>query len=82
MSDNAHDVLDKKDQRTNANRLAAASDANRMSDDTPADPEAAASQVDPTLPAKIHGNDPSRGAEIDKEIQQEEEELLKKKGAL
>jgi hypothetical protein len=30
----------------------------------------------------MHGNDPSRGAEIDKEIQEEEREELKKKGAL
>ena len=35
---------------------------------------------DPTLPAKMHGNKPSRGAEIDAEIQAEEEEELKRKG--
>ena len=32
------------------------------------------------LKAKKHGNEPSRGAKIDAELQQEEEELLKKKG--
>ncbi|KAL9004224.1 MAG: hypothetical protein Q9188_002944 [Gyalolechia gomerana] len=31
--------------------------------------------------AKKHGNDPSKGAKIDAELQQEEEEFLKKKGA-
>ncbi|KFX85848.1 hypothetical protein O988_09869 [Pseudogymnoascus sp. VKM F-3808] len=35
---------------------------------------------DPTLPAKMHNNEPSRGAEIDKELQQEDEEELRKKG--
>ena len=29
----------------------------------------------------MHGNEPSRGAEIDAEIQAEEEKILKKKGA-
>ncbi|KAL9596763.1 MAG: hypothetical protein Q9219_005588 [cf. Caloplaca sp. 3 TL-2023] len=42
--------------------------------------EARDSQADPTLPAKKHGNEPSKGAKIDAELQQEEEELLKKKG--
>ena len=31
--------------------------------------------------ARNHGNEPSKGAKIDAEIQQEEEEMLKKKGA-
>ena len=35
---------------------------------------------DPTLLAKMHGNKPSRGAEIDAEIQAEEEEELRRKG--
>jgi len=29
----------------------------------------------------MHGNEPSRGAKIDAQIQQEEEELLRKKDA-
>lgn len=36
---------------------------------------------DATLPAKAHGNKPSRGAEIDQELKEEEEAILKKKGA-
>ncbi len=33
------------------------------------------------LKAKNHGNEPSKGAKIDADIQAEEEEMLKKKGA-
>lgn len=35
---------------------------------------------DPTLPAVMHGNEPSKGARIDAELQAEEEEMLQKKG--
>ena len=35
---------------------------------------------DPTLPARMHGNEPSRGAKIDAQIQAEEEEELRRKG--
>lgn len=31
--------------------------------------------------ARNHGNEPSKGAKIDAELQQEEEEILKKKGS-
>ncbi|KAH9807812.1 hypothetical protein Tdes44962_MAKER06328, partial [Teratosphaeria destructans] len=31
--------------------------------------------------AKNHGNEPSKGAKIDQELKEEEEALLKKKGA-
>lgn len=34
----------------------------------------------PNPQAKMHGNEPSRGAQVDAEIQAEEEEMLKKKG--
>lgn len=34
---------------------------------------------DPTYRATMHGNEPSRGAKVDAEIQREEEELLRKK---
>lgn len=34
-----------------------------------------------SVQAKNHGNEPSKGAKIDAEIQAEEEEMLKKKGA-
>lgn len=35
---------------------------------------------DPLAPAQAHGNEPSRGAKVDAEIQNEEEEYLKRKG--
>lgn len=38
------------------------------------------SKKDATLPAKMHGNEPSKGAKIDAELQAEEEATLKKKG--
>jgi len=84
---NAHLGNDSKDERTIANRLAAAGPQNDTSNstDNPAgkskDAETRASQIDPTAPAKMHGNDPSRGAKIDKELQDEEAELLAKKDA-
>ncbi|RMZ76934.1 hypothetical protein DV737_g4578, partial [Chaetothyriales sp. CBS 132003] len=40
-----------------------------------------AAQKDPTLPARLHGNEPSRGAEIDKEIADEEAEIIAKMDA-
>lgn len=33
------------------------------------------------LQAALHGHEPSKGAKVDREIQQEEQEMLKKKGA-
>ena len=35
---------------------------------------------DPREPALKHGNKPSRGAEIDAELQAEDKEILRKKG--
>ncbi|CAO1601483.1 hypothetical protein XANCAGTX0491_005140 [Xanthoria calcicola] len=52
----------------------------RENESEPISKEARDSQADPTLPARKHGNEPSKGAKIDAEIQQEEEEMLKKKG--
>jgi hypothetical protein len=34
----------------------------------------------PTDIARSHGNEPSKGAKIDEELQREEEEYLKRKG--
>ncbi|KAJ9133501.1 hypothetical protein NKR19_g9023 [Coniochaeta hoffmannii] len=38
------------------------------------------SQEDPTAPAIMHGNEPSRGAKIDKELQEEDQAILARKG--
>lgn len=40
--------------------------------------EQKAGEADPTAPAKMHGNEPSRGAKIDKQIMDEEEEIIRK----
>lgn len=37
-------------------------------------------QQDATLPARAHGNEPSKGAKIDQQIREEEEAELKRKG--
>ncbi|EOO01681.1 hypothetical protein UCRPA7_2798 [Phaeoacremonium minimum UCRPA7] len=73
---NSHLANDSKDQRTIANRLVA-EESKTEPEDTG---ESALSKKDPTLPAKDHGNEPSRGAKIDAQIQAEEEEELKRKG--
>ncbi|THU88105.1 hypothetical protein K435DRAFT_782181 [Dendrothele bispora CBS 962.96] len=76
--DNAHAMLDSKDQRSIANRLGAASaqhydnESNKTKDTI----------EDPTEPARSHGNEPSRGAQIDAELKAEEEEYLKNKGKI
>ncbi|KAL8673382.1 MAG: hypothetical protein Q9168_002172 [Polycauliona sp. 1 TL-2023] len=75
---NSHKATDSKDERSIANKLER--ESKREDQSEPASKEAKESQADPTLPAKKHGNEPSKGAKIDAEIQQEEEEMLKKKG--
>ena len=37
--------------------------------------------TDPLEPASRQGHEPSRGAQVDAELKQEEEEILKQKGA-
>ncbi|KAF6229199.1 hypothetical protein HO133_007315 [Letharia lupina] len=76
---NSHKANDSKDERSIANKLAR--EGKRQHEPEEISKEAAEYQKDPTLPAKNHGNEPSKGAKIDAEIQQEEEEMLKKKGA-
>jgi len=73
----SHKAHDSKDQRSIANRLAR--EEQRENEPEEKDEEAKLVQKDPTLPAKSHGNEPSRGAKIDAEIQAEEEEMIKKK---
>ena len=68
-----------EDQRSIANRLAAADSTNDNSSGKTKDAETKAGEIDPTLPARMHGNEPSRGAKIDKKIEDEEAELLRRK---
>ncbi|KAH8156547.1 hypothetical protein CIB48_g11701 [Xylaria polymorpha] len=76
--ENSHLPNDSKDERTIANRLA--NEERKLNRKEQDDPETAASKKDPTLPAKLHGNEPSRGAKVDSELQAEEEEYLQRKG--
>jgi hypothetical protein len=74
--EHSHNNLDSKDERSIANRLAAEEKKAEPADD----PETAMAKKDPTLPAKMHGNEPSKGAKVDAQIQAEEEEELARKG--
>ncbi|KAJ9646046.1 uncharacterized protein PV06_01887 [Exophiala oligosperma] len=78
---NSHQSNDSKDQRSIGNRLAAAGPQNDDSSRHTLSAEDKAGQIDPTLPARMHGNEPSRGAKIDKEIEDEEAAILAKKDA-
>ncbi|KAI0019670.1 hypothetical protein F4780DRAFT_427063 [Xylariomycetidae sp. FL0641] len=76
--EHSHKPNDSKDERSIANRLD--HEERKLNREEPKDPETKASQQDPTLPAQLHGNEPSKGAKIDAELRAEEEETLKKKG--
>ncbi|KAK4466644.1 hypothetical protein QBC42DRAFT_282090 [Cladorrhinum samala] len=73
---NSHQFNDSKDSRSLGNRAAA---EKQSSDSAQESLETTLGKRDPTLPAKIHGNKPSRGAEIDAELQADDEATLKKK---
>ncbi|MCJ1305420.1 hypothetical protein MMC08_008234 [Hypocenomyce scalaris] len=78
--EHSHKANDSKDQRSIANKLAR--ETKRQGEPDDISEEAALSQKDPTLPARSHGNEPSKGAKIDAELQAEEEEELRRKGKL
>lgn len=71
---NSHQANDPKDERPLANRFAAEEKREKQEKQRQKELE-----IDPTLPAKMHGNKPSKGAKIDQEIKEEEQELLGKK---
>ena len=70
-----------EDERSIANRLATAEPQNDSTSGKTLDAETKASQKDPTAAAKMHGNEPSKGAKIDKELMDEEAEIIAKKDA-
>lgn len=74
---NSHDNNDSKDNRTIANKLASKSKEDNS--DSNKSIEKQRLDQDATLPARAHGNEPSRGAKIDQELREEEEAYLKKK---
>ncbi|KIW01960.1 uncharacterized protein PV09_06797 [Verruconis gallopava] len=76
--ENSHKLNDSKDERSIANKLAA---AQKFQDqDEPKSLEKQRLDKDATLPARAHGNEPSKGAKIDQELREEEEAELARKG--
>ncbi|KAJ4301716.1 hypothetical protein N0V90_003809 [Kalmusia sp. IMI 367209] len=76
--ENSHLANDSKDERSIANKLER--EAKRENEPEPMDEQSRLSQIDATLPAREHGNEPSKGAKIDQQIREEEEEELRRKG--
>ncbi|ORY85619.1 hypothetical protein BCR37DRAFT_391389 [Protomyces lactucae-debilis] len=75
--ENAHSEVDPLDQRSLANRVEA--EKKREADEEKA---AAAKAAElPTDAARKHGNEPSKGAIIDEQLEMEEEAELAKKDA-
>ncbi|KAF2750349.1 hypothetical protein M011DRAFT_465115 [Sporormia fimetaria CBS 119925] len=74
---NSHLPQDSKDNRTIANKLA---NEERRGDEEQKSEEQKLREKDATLPARAHGNEPSRGAKIDQQLREEDEEYLKQKG--
>ncbi|KAI1433281.1 hypothetical protein GGR50DRAFT_515707 [Xylaria sp. CBS 124048] len=75
---NSHLPNDSKDERSIANRLE--NEERKQKQGTQDDPLTAATKKDPTLPAQLHGNEPSKGARVDADLQAEDEEYLRRKG--
>ncbi|KAF2838734.1 hypothetical protein M501DRAFT_1004547 [Patellaria atrata CBS 101060] len=76
---NSHLANDSKDSRTIANKLAR--EEQREDESEEKSLEQQQREKDATLPARAHGNEPSRGAVIDQELREDEEEMMKKKGS-
>ncbi|PWN90546.1 hypothetical protein FA10DRAFT_266999 [Acaromyces ingoldii] len=75
-TENSHQNLDSKDQKSIANKLDQAS----KQEDRQAKAEAAENNKPPTRAAEDHGNKPSRGAQIDEALEAEDQATLRKKG--
>ncbi|KAK3072181.1 hypothetical protein LTR53_007288 [Teratosphaeriaceae sp. CCFEE 6253] len=78
--DNSHKANDSKDERSIANKLERES-KRENEPDKKLDIEAIQYQKDATLPARSHGNEPSKGAKIDQELREEDEAAVKAKGS-
>ncbi|UZJ55069.1 hypothetical protein CBS101457_004389 [Exobasidium rhododendri] len=74
--ENSHQNLDAKDQKSIANKLDQASKQEKRQEKA----EEAANKKPPTQAARDNGNEPSRGAKIDEQIELEEAAELRKKG--
>lgn len=69
-----------EDERSIANKLEREAKREKEDDDEGKSEEDKLREQDATLPAISHGNKPSRGAEIDQQLREEEEAELKRKG--
>ncbi|KAI6829230.1 hypothetical protein KC332_g7386 [Hortaea werneckii] len=76
---NSHLSQDSKDQQSISNKLAG--EAKKESQPAPESEEVKQSKIDSTRPARQHGNEPSKGAKIDEQLREEEQEMMKKKGS-
>ncbi|KAF2451311.1 hypothetical protein P171DRAFT_425826 [Karstenula rhodostoma CBS 690.94] len=76
---NSHLAQDSKDERSIANKLEREAKREKEPENQLSE-EDRASQLDSTLPAKLHGNEPSKGAKIDQQLKEEEDEELRRKG--
>ncbi|KAJ9110020.1 hypothetical protein QFC20_003094 [Naganishia adeliensis] len=74
----AHNRVDSKDERSFANNLKDAERVEKLEKQA----EEAAAHERPTDAAKSHGNEPSRGAKIDEQLELEEEAELRRKGKM
>ncbi|EIW63873.1 uncharacterized protein TRAVEDRAFT_110483 [Trametes versicolor FP-101664 SS1] len=74
---NAHDIHDPKDNRNLDQRMQQELKEERDSERR----DRERTVTDPLEAAQSHGNKPSRGAQIDAELQREDEELIRKKDA-
>ena len=68
-----------EDERSIANKLER-EEKREKEDDADLSLEDRQAKKDATLPARAHGNEPSKGAKIDQELREEEEAELKRKG--
>ncbi|KAI5201015.1 hypothetical protein E4T42_09016 [Aureobasidium subglaciale] len=77
--EHSHKANDPKDERTIANKLEREEKREKEGDEESLQTQQI--KQDATLPARSHGNEPSKGAKIDQQIKEEEEAELKKKGS-
>lgn len=72
----SHQNLDAKDEKSFKNKLDQASKAEKAEKEA----EEAKKNEKPTDSARANGNEPSRGAKIDEQIEEEERKMLEAKG--
>ena len=72
----SHQSLDSKDEKSIKNRLAQAGKEEKEERKA----EKAQDDAKPTDAARAHGNEPSRGAKLDEQIEAEERQMLEAKG--